>query len=55
VVASRFIVVPNISKSTETKVAELSDVDHLQMFRTFILNELGGGEVVLQELEEVCK
>lgn len=55
VIASRFIVVPNISKDTETKVAELSDVDHLQMFRTFVLNELGGGEVVLQELEEVCK
>ena len=54
VIASRFIVVPESSDKTEI-VEHLSDVDHLKLFKDYILETLGSNETVLSELAEVCK
>ena len=54
VVASRFIVVPEFS-DTEINKEQLSDVDHLKLFKEYVLKTLGNSELVVSELAEVCK
>ena len=54
VIASRFIVVPE-SLDKEIVEEQLSDVDHLKLFREYILETLGDNDLVVSELAEVCK
>ena len=55
IVTSRFIVVPEICGDNLTPQEELSKVDHLEMFKEYIKSTLGNTEIILQELQEVCK
>lgn len=54
VIASRFIVVPE-PVDKEIVEEQLSDVDHLKLFREYILETLGNNDLVVSELSEVCK
>ena len=55
IVCSRFVIVPETSTSGATVSEELSQVDHLNLFREYILQTLGNSEVITSELAEVCK
>lgn len=54
-VASRFIIEQTESDEAEEFKQEELAVDHLQKFKEFILETMGTGEEVLQELSEVTK
>lgn len=53
IIESKFI----IQHSTSLSEEELTDlsVDHLNEFRTYVINEFGSTDIVLQELEELFK
>lgn len=54
VIASRFIVVPE-KTGAEIVDEQLPDVDHLKLFKKYILQTLGANEIVATELAGVCK
>ena len=55
VVESRIIVEPDIIKDTSMETTQMNSIDHLEMFKTYILNTLGNSLDVEHELEEVTK
>ena len=55
VVESRIIVEPDIIKDNPVETAQMNSIDHLEMFKTYILNTLGNSLDVEHELEEVTK
>ena len=54
VLTSRFILVPDIS-SNNAVVENISKVDHLQLFKDYVSENMGNTEVVISALQEVCK
>lgn len=49
------MVVVNRSDEVAEPQMQFETVDHLQQFQEFILDNMGNGEIVLSELEEVCR
>jgi DNA repair exonuclease SbcCD nuclease subunit len=56
IIASRFVIVPDIKEKSDADSIEIiSKVDHLQLFRDYVISNLGTDDVVISELQEVCK
>ena len=56
ITASRFVVVPDVkAESNSDSIDTISKVDHLQLFRDYVISNLGADDVVMSELQEVCK
>lgn len=55
IVESRIIVEPDITKDDSIEDTQMNSVDHLEMFKTYILNTLGNSSDVELELAEVLK
>ena len=49
------IIEPDIKKDDNVGDIQLNSIDHLEMFKTYILNTLGNSSDVEHELEEVLK
>ena len=55
VITSRFIIVPDVSDTNSTQIEDLVRVDHFQMFKDYMLENIGESDIVLSELQELCK
>ncbi len=55
IIESRIIIEPDIKKDDNVGDIQLNSIDHLEMFKTYILNTLGNSSDVEHELEEVLK
>lgn len=54
VVASRFIIVPEKSNENVSE-EQLTEIDHLNVFKEYITQTLGTSEIITTELMEICK
>lgn len=50
----RFIVQPEVNAEKEN-IKESFSVDHLKSFKSYILDTIGSNDIIISELEEICK
>lgn len=55
IVASRIIVIPDTDDNPEVVISELANTDHIEQFKSYILQQLGNSETIVEELEEISK
>lgn len=55
IVEYRFILYSEVLSDTFDNVQVINSVDHLEQFKKFILETYGNSDVIIEELNEVCK
>jgi len=55
IICSRIVMIPETSEIDDIEISDLANIDHIEQFKSYILQTLGTSEDVIEELEEISK